>query len=64
MGPLPFRYRERAEGRRSLEAVSVKKAGCGFVTHFCKEAWNKLVLACILCKMDCKNILGQPCPNM
>ena len=43
-----------AGGRRSLEAISVKKASCGFITHFCKEAWNKLVLACILYKTNIK----------
>ena len=31
---------------------------------FCKEAWNKLVLACILCKKNCKNTLEQPCSNL
>ena len=34
----------------------MKKASCCFVTHFCNEAWNKLVLTCILCKRDCKKI--------
>ena len=25
----------------------------GLCIHFCKDAWNKLVIACILCKKNC-----------
>ena len=32
----------------------MKKIGLWLVIHFCKEDWNKLVLACILCKKNCK----------
>ena len=43
----------------------MKKAELLFVINFfCKEAWNKLVLACILCKKNCKNTLEQPCYNL
>ena len=42
----------------------MKKTGLWLVAHFCKEAWNKLVLACILCKNNCKNTLEQPCSNL
>ena len=52
-------YREYAGGRRSLEVTVMKKAGLWHVIHFCKEAWNKLLLACILCKKNCKNTLEQ-----
>ena len=61
---LPFRYREYAGGRCSLKVAVMKKAGLCLVIHFCKEAWNKLVLACILCKKNCKNTLEQPCSNL
>ena len=42
----PFRCREYTGGRRSFEAVVVKKAGLWLCKHFCKDARNKLVLAC------------------
>ena len=43
----------------------MKKVGLWLVINFfCKEAWNKLVLACILCKKNCKNTLQQPCSNL
>ena len=35
----------------------MKKAGLWLVIHFCKEAWNKLVLAYILYKKNFKKIL-------
>ena len=63
VGPL-FRYREYAGGRCSFEAAVMKKVGLWLVIHFCKEALNKLVLACILCKKNCKNTLEQPCSNL
>ena len=37
----------------------MKKVGLWLLIHFCKEAWNKLVLACILCKKNCKNTLNN-----
>ena len=49
MGP-PFRYKEYTDARRSLEDAIVKKAGLWLCIHFCEDARNKLVLACILCK--------------
>ena len=44
----------------------MKKAGLWLVIIFifCKEVWNKLVLACTLCKKNCKNTLEQPCSNL
>ena len=42
----------------------MKKAGLCLVINFCKEAWNKLILACILCKKNCKINLEQPCSNL
>ena len=64
VGP-PFSYREYVGGRHSLEAAVIKKAGLWLVINFfCKEAWNKLVLACILCKKNCKITLAQPCSNL
>ena len=57
-------YREYAGGQRSLEAAVMKKAGLWLVIHFCKEAWNKLVIDCILYKKNCKNTLEQPCSNL
>ena len=42
----------------------MKKAGLWLVIHFCKEDWNKLVLACILCKNNCKNTLERPCSKL
>ena len=38
----------------------MKKAGLWLVINFFKEVWNKLVLACILCKKNCKNTLELP----
>ena len=35
----------------------MKKVGLWLVIHFCKEAWNKLVLAYILYKKNCKKRL-------
>ena len=67
----PFRYREYAGGRRILPVPErgsvIKKAELWLVItffFFCKEAWNKLVLACILCKNNRKNTLEQPCSNL
>ena len=48
-----FRYREYIDAQRSLEDAVLKKAGLWLCIHFCKDAWNKLVLACILCKKNC-----------
>ena len=42
-----FRYREYADGRRSLEAAIVKKVELWLCNNFCKDVWNELVLACI-----------------
>ena len=42
----------------------MKKVRLWLVINFCKESWNKLVLACILCKKNCKNTLEQPCSNL
>ena len=43
----------------------MKKARLWLVINFfCKEAWNKLVLACILCKKNCKNTLEQSYSNL
>ena len=43
----------------------MKKAGLWLVIHFCKEAWNKLVLAYILYKKNCKKkTLEQPYSNL
>ena len=53
VGPS-FGYREYAGGQRSLEAAVMKKVELRLVIHFFKESWNKLVLACILCKKNCK----------
>ena len=41
VGP-PFRYRECAGRRRSLEADIEKKAGCGFDSYFCKTCIRML----------------------
>ena len=60
----PCRYREYTGGWRSLEVAVMKKTELWLVIHFCKEAWNKLFLDCILCKKNCKNILEQPCSNL
>ena len=52
-----FKYREYTDARRSLEAAVMKKAELWLYIHFCKDASNKLVLACILCKKNCNKIL-------
>ena len=44
-----FRCREYIGGPRSLETAIVKKVGLWLCSHFCKDVWNKLVLACIFC---------------
>ena len=48
-----FRYRECTGGRRSLDAVIVKKVRLWLCNHFCKDARSELVLACILYKNNC-----------
>ena len=42
-----FRYREYTSGQLSLEAAIAKKVGLWLCNHFCKDAGNELVLACI-----------------
>ena len=43
-----LRYKDYTDAQCSLEA----KAGLWLCIHFCKDARNKLVLACILCKKN------------
>ena len=50
MGP-PFQV--YIDARCLLKAAVVKKAGLWLCIHFCKDAWNKPVLARILCKKNC-----------